>query len=121
MKQIICIVCPLGCRLAVSLENDKIIVSGNQCNRGEKYAVTELTAPKRVLTSTVPVEDGTIPMVSVKTSAALPKELTFSALGVLKNLHLQAPIRMHQVIVNNVCNSGVDFIATKEIAKKEKN
>ncbi|MCK9537460.1 MAG: DUF1667 domain-containing protein, partial [Bacilli bacterium] len=80
-----------------------------------------LTAPKRVVTSAVPVKGGIMSMVSVKTAVPLPKDLTFSALETLKNLNLQAPIGMHQVIVNNVCNSGVDFIATKEIAKKEKN
>lgn len=119
MKEMICIVCPLGCRLRVDDTGEKIVVSGNRCQRGEKYAIEEITAPKRLITSIVPVKGGIIPMVSVKSSAPFPKDLIFPALELLKKVELTAPIKLHQVIVHNVCDTGVDFIATKEIKSKE--
>ena len=50
MKEMICIVCPRGCHLKV---NDNNEVSGNFCPRGAKYAIEEITCPKRYITSTV--------------------------------------------------------------------
>ncbi len=48
-KNMICIVCPMGCHLTVDTET--LEVTGNTCPRGEKYGKEELTAPKRVITS----------------------------------------------------------------------
>ena len=75
-KELTCIVCPIGCRLHVTLNGDTIDrISGNRCKRGTAYAREECTAPKRVLTTTVPVVGGVCPLVSVKTERAVPKQL----------------------------------------------
>lgn len=43
MANIVCIVCPKGCRLTV---DDKTFeVTGNNCPRGAAYGKTELTSP----------------------------------------------------------------------------
>ena len=52
MKNLVCIVCPRGCRLAVDEEQD-YAVTGNGCPRGAEYGRIELTNPTRVVTSTV--------------------------------------------------------------------
>ena len=52
MKELVCIVCPRGCRLKVDEEND-FAVTGNTCPRGAEYGRNEIMAPTRVLTSTV--------------------------------------------------------------------
>ena len=42
MKEMICIVCPMGCHLQVDDSNlDDIKVTGNTCLRGPKYAREE--------------------------------------------------------------------------------
>ena len=65
-KQLNCINCPLGCLLTVTLEDGKITsVTGNTCPRGEKYAHQELTDPQRMLTSTVRIEGGELPLLPV--------------------------------------------------------
>ena len=40
MKELVCIVCPKGCRLSVDEENG-FAVTGNSCPRGEEYGKRE--------------------------------------------------------------------------------
>lgn len=119
MKEMICINCPMGCHLTVD-DSDKsnIKVTGNTCPRGVTYAVNEVTSPKRMVTGSVKVVGGNVPMCSVKTVEAIPKELIFDCLDALKNVTLTAPVAIGDVVVANVCDCGVDVIATKNIAKK---
>lgn len=114
-REMICITCPLGCRLTVEEKDGKLLVSGNHCKRGEKYALEEFTAPRRVVTSIVPVKNGRIRMVSVKTKDSIPKELIFSALQVLKEIVVEAPVKSGDTIVKNIINTGIDVIATKSV------
>ena len=73
-KELICIGCPLGCNLTVEMDGVQVIsVSGNTCKRGDDYARKELTDPRRIVTSTVPVMGGNLPVVSVKTASDIPK------------------------------------------------
>lgn len=118
-REMICINCPMGCRLTVD-ESDKsnIKVVGNTCPRGITYAVNEVTAPKRMVTGSVVVVGGTIPMVSVKTREAIPKELIFESLEELKKVKLAAPIHIGDIVVANICGCGVDIIATKNVEAK---
>ena len=76
MKELICIVCPKGCRLRVD-ENDGYKVTGNTCPRGEEYGKMELTNPTRTITSTVAVRGAAHPRCPVKTTKPIPKGLIF--------------------------------------------
>lgn len=116
MKQLICINCPLGCNLTVD-DSDltDIKVSGNGCVRGKNYAVSEVTCPKRMVTTTVKVSGGLVAVVPVKTAEAVDKKLIFDVLDVLKTVNLTAPVTMGDVVVKNVCDSGVDVVATKTV------
>lgn len=71
MANIICIVCPKGCRLTV--DENTLAVTGNGCPRGAEYGKNELTHPVRVVTSTVRVEGADICRCPVKTAAACPR------------------------------------------------
>ena len=119
MREMICINCPMGCRLTVD-DSDlaNIKVSGNTCPRGVTYAQNEVTAPKRMVTGSVKVRGGNLAMCSVKTKEAIPKQLIFDCLEQLKNVTLNAPVKIGDVVIANVCDCGVDVIATKEIAAK---
>lgn len=115
-REMICINCPMGCRLTVDdTDRQNIKVTGNTCPRGVTYAVNEVTAPKRMVTGSVAVIGGVIPMVSVKTREAIPKVLIFKSLEQLKLIKLTAPVHIGDVVVENVCGCGVDFIATKNV------
>lgn len=117
-REMICINCPMGCRLTVDdTDKNNILVSGNTCPRGKTYAVNEVTAPKRMVTGSVRVEGGAIPMVSVKTREAIPKQLIFDSLDLLKKVVLKAPVHIGDVAVGNICGCGVDFIVTKNVER----
>lgn len=113
---LICICCPLGCRMTIEKKGEDFVVTGNTCPRGKDYAISEMTAPTRMITSSVPVSGGkNDKMVSVKTSKPIAKELIFKAVATLNGVVATAPIKEGDVIVANVLGTGVDFIATREI------
>ncbi len=115
-RELICINCPMGCPLTVTLEEGVVTnVTGNTCKRGEIYAKKEVIAPTRIVTSTVRVEGGELAMVSVKTKEDIPKEKIFACVEALKNTVVKAPVHIGDVIVKNVADTGVDIVATKEV------
>ncbi len=73
-KEIRCIVCPTGCLVHVENVNGELIIEGHSCKRGEEYAKEEFTAPKRILTTTMRVENGFLPLIPVRSHRAIPKE-----------------------------------------------
>ena len=113
--ELICICCPLGCRVNIERNGDDFTVTGNTCPRGRDYAISELTAPVRMVTSSVPVVGSTEKTVSLKTDKPIAKELIFKALETLKGVVVTAPIKEGAIIVSNVLNTGVNFVATREI------
>ena len=118
IASLICISCPMGCRLTVDhTDKNNVIVTGNTCPRGAEYAKNEVTAPKRTVTGSVRVVGGTIPRVSVKTSEPIPKHLIFDSLDMLKKVTLTAPVEIGDVVLKDVCGCGADFVATKKICK----
>ena len=115
MKELICINCPLGCHLSVDdVDVQNIKVAGNTCPRGVTYAVSEVTAPKRMVTSSVPVTGSKVKRVSVKTSAPIPKDKIFQCLAEIKNVTATAPVAIGDVLLANVCGTDVNIIATRE-------
>lgn len=114
MKDLICIVCPRGCRLAVDEEQD-YAVTGNGCPRGAEYGRIELTNPTRVVTSTVRCVGGVHPRCPVKTDKPIPKALVRAAAAALDGVTLTAPAELGQVVLTDVCGTGASFITTRAI------
>ena len=115
--ELTCIGCPMGCPLIVTMEDGAVVsVTGNTCPRGDAYARKEVTAPTRIVTSTVRVTGGTLAMVSCKTRSDIPKGKIFDVVRALKDVEVPAPITIGQVLAENVAGTGVDIIATKNIA-----
>ncbi len=118
-RELTCIGCPLGCAVTVTLDGGQIIeVTGNTCKRGDDYARKEVTHPTRIVTSTVCVDKGVAPMVSVKTKTDIPKDKIFDCIRALKGLTVSAPVDIGDVVAKNVADTGVDVIATKAVAKR---
>ena len=119
-KKLICINCPPGCRLTVTMDGETILgVSGNTCMRGDSYARRELTNPTRIVTSTVKVSRGREKMVSVKTREDIPKKKVLECVRALKDVTAKAPVRIGDVIVENILGTGVDIVATKNVEAAE--
>ncbi|HIX37261.1 MAG TPA: DUF1667 domain-containing protein [Candidatus Blautia pullistercoris] len=116
-RELICINCPLGCGLTVTLKDGDVVkVEGNTCPKGEAYGKKEVTDPTRIVTSTVRVSGGVLPVVSVKTASDIPKEKIMDCANALKNVKIQAPVSIGDVVVEDVCGTGVSVIATKNIS-----
>ena len=112
-----CIVCPKGCPMTVTLSDDgKVLdVKGNTCPRGKVYADSECTHPVRTVTSTVFCEDGGI--ISVKTSAPIPKELVFHVMEEINAACAPKNTVIGDVIIKNVLDTGADVVASSNINK----
>lgn len=118
MKELICIVCPRGCHLTVDEENN-YATTGNSCPRGAEYAHAELTAPTRVLTSTVAVTGGVHPRCPVKTVSAIPRGLLPGAMQCINAVRLSAPVQEGQVVIQNLLDTGVDLVACRDLPCRE--
>ncbi len=119
MRELICICCPLGCHIKVDdTDMNNLIVTGNTCMRGDRYARDEVTCPKRVVTSICEVDGGEIEVVSCKTKDSVDKKLIFDVLREIKKVKLTAPVHEGDVIVPNVLGTGVDVVATKTVERK---
>ncbi len=111
-KKLICISCPIGCRLAATRkdESSEWRISGNRCQRGEVYAVNELTDPRRVVTATVACDSIQMPRLPVRTSEPLPKRQIDALLNHLYQLQVKIPVKRGEILIANVENSGIDVI-----------
>ena len=117
-KECTCRCCPLGCQITVTEENGQLIITGNNCPKGEKYVKDEMTNPTRMVTSMVQVDGGAIPVVSVKTKEAIPKEKIQDCIEALKGIKVNAPVKIGDVILEDVADTGISIIATKNVDKK---
>lgn len=114
----VCIVCPLGCLMNLEV-NEEIKVTGNTCKRGAQYAVKECTNPTRTITTTVGVNNGDLPVVPVKTSSEVPKNMLMECMEVIRGIKVNAPVKSGDILVKNMLGIGVDIVATRDV-KTEK-
>ena len=112
MKELICIMCPKGCHLTV---DDELNVTGNTCPRGVTYGKQEVTDPRRYLTSTVRLKSKYSPRLPVISSGDLPKDMVSEVVKFLDTIEVSAPVKVKDVIVENVLGLGVDILATRTI------
>lgn len=115
-KEIICTVCPTGCTIRVEGENGTITsIEGFSCPRGKVYAENEFISPVRILTSTAKVSGAKTPLVAVRSKTPVPKDKLFDCMEEIRKLNLSAPISRGDVLIANVCGTGVDIVATGEV------
>ena len=111
MKQFTCIMCPVGCLLTVEEKDGKITVSGNGCIRGERYGVSEITNPTRMITALVKTKKG---ICSVKTTALVPKDKIFEVLEEIKKLN-PTTAKYGEILIKNVCGlENTHVVVTRE-------
>lgn len=120
-RELTCIGCPMGCQLLVKLNKDKVVeVTGNTCKNGKEYGEKECTNPTRIVTSSVYVEGGEMDVLPVKTEMDIPKDRVFDCIKLLKGKIVKAPIKIGDIIVENVVNSGINIIATKNVKRSKR-
>ena len=113
-KELVCIICPRGCNIIS--KNNKVY--GYNCLEGKKFGEEEFKNPKRTLTTTISIYIrgqwyGELP---VKTSEPISRERLFDVMKLLSSIYVTPPVRMGEVIVEDLLNTGVSLIATQQVA-----
>lgn len=112
-KLITCIICPSSCKITVKGEGEEIkSVEGFTCKRGEEYARSEYLHPERKLTSTVRAIGYKAPVISVRTSKPIPKDMQLECMKQIRNITVEAPFEIGRVVIENILNTGADVILT---------
>ena len=116
IQKMTCIVCPTGCQLeVVTTAEGTIDVSGAQCPRGVAYGKNEILNPTRVLTTTVKIRGGSLPLLPVRTARAIAKQHLQRAMMALREVEVSAPVRTGDVIVANLLATGIDVVASRDM------
>lgn len=116
-RNLICIGCPLGCPVTVTMDGDDINVTGNTCPGGADYAKKEVLSPTRIVTSSIRVKDGAIARVSVKTKSDIPKSKIFEVMKEIQAVQVDVPVALGQVLIKDCAGTGVEIIATKTVER----
>jgi CxxC motif-containing protein len=115
-REFTCIICPNGCRIKVEYEGTNINnIKGDECPKGKDYVKNEITNSLRVFTGSVLVENGDFSLVSVKTSVPIPKKYLKKIGEITRQLKVESPIKIGQLIASNLLGGKVDLIATRKI------
>ena len=85
--------------------------------KGEDYVRQELTDPRRTIATSVPVDGGELPLVSVRLNRPIPKTDIFRVMEAVNAVRLQAPVSIGQVVLADVCGLGADVIVTKNVPR----
>ena len=113
-----CIVCPNGCEMEAEYEGINVLsVTGHLCPKGKSYVTQELIDPQRTIATSVCVEGGVLPLVSVRTASAIPKDRIFDVMAEINKQMLTAPVHIGDVVIENVLGLGSDVIVTKNIER----
>ena len=111
-----CIVCPNGCVIETQLEDGRLLsLKGNKCKRGEEYVQQELTDPRRTIATTVPITGAALPLCSVRLNRPIPKREIFHVMSQIAGVRLNAPVRIGQIVLKNVCGLDSDVVVTKNM------
>ncbi len=120
LKKYTCIICPNGCEIEAEVKDGEIkSVSGYTCKRGEEYVRQEILAPKRTIASSVIVENGELPVTSVRITKAVPKELIPEVMKEIKKQKVTAPVISGTVLISGICGTDSNLICTKTVKEKK--
>ncbi len=110
-----CTTCPSECQLRVKVQGDKVLnIEGNICKRGITFAQKEITRPERTLTTTIRVKiNGLSSLLPVKTSGPIPKKKMMLAMKKIREIEINQPYQMGEVLIKNICETGVDVLACR--------
>ena len=117
--KVICVSCPIGCTIEVELvAGVPVGVSGHGCPRGAAYAREEVHGPRRVLTTSVRVIGGTLPLASVRTACPIPRQLIPNAMDCVRSLVIPAPVEVGQVVIEDLVGTGAALVATRTVPRR---
>ena len=117
-KEIICTACPIGCRLTVYRDESAekgFQIEGNTCKRGLDYAITEMTDPRRILTSTIKISNSSYKRLPVRTESAIPMGKIFDCMNEINRITVKCPVKMGAVLIKNIAETGISLISSRDM------
>lgn len=114
-REFVCIACPNSCKLTVTEKDGALNVTGAGCKRGIEHGKNEFTNPLRMLTTTVAIAGGLHPRISVVSDGEIPKDKLPECLNYLYHIKLQAPVKRGDVVVPDICKTGVNILASRSM------
>lgn len=121
-KNLICIACPRGCRLTVTIDTatDIIEVSGNSCPKGLTYGKQEVLCPMRTLTTTVRCRlflrredtggrEPAFTRLPIKTGHEIPLEEMKSMMEKIRSITATAPVRYGDCLARLTTQNGTEI------------
>ena len=115
-KEIICTVCPRGCHIMVTGDEKSVqSLDGYGCKRGMDYATSEFISPVRILTTTLKIEGNDTDLLPVRSNKPISKDLILKCMEVIKNTSVKLPVKQYDVMIADICGSGADIVATKDV------
>ncbi len=119
-KEIICTACPMGCHTVVERENNTLLVRGARCPRGERYVKEEADDPRRIVATTIKIQNGNIRRLPVKTSRPFPRDQIRALVQAISPLEVSAPVKRGEIIKSNLFGENIDLVATRDVPLKDK-
>ncbi len=118
-KELICVICPNGCELRVVTEEGPQMVikkiTGELCEKGPVWAKQELLNPVRTIASSIIVDGGDHPLVSVRTDAPIPLKSISNVMKTIKSIKVKAPVRIGDVLIKDPAGTFCNIIATRHV------
>lgn len=115
-KELICVNCPMGCRLKAVIEQDQVVsVTGNRCPKGKAYAETECIRPERILTTTVRINHAVHRVLPVISSSEIPLDLMMQAMQEIRSITVEAPVKEGDILIRNILGTDADIIASRSM------
>lgn len=120
-----CVVCPNGCvidtRTKVGSDGRPVLVSfvGCSCLRGKAWIKQEIERPMRTIATSVPVRGGAARLASVRTAQAIPLDKIAEVTSEIKNISLDAPVEIGDVVLSRPCGTQTDVIATRRVPRAD--
>ena len=114
-NNLICVVCPVGCRMKVTGTPEDLKVEGNLCDKGITYAYDEITNPLRMVCTTAKIEGGIHSVIPVRTDKPIPDKYKLEVVKEVNKLTLTSPIKMGDIIISDLFNTGVNIIAERDM------
>ncbi|PLV60165.1 DUF1667 domain-containing protein [Thermotoga sp. KOL6] len=120
-KNVVCVQCPIGCKIKVELTDDGHIksITGNKCPRGLEYAKDEIQDPKRVVPTSIRVLNGELPLASVKTDKPIPKRFIPELMKIVKEVKVEAPVKAGDVVLKDLFGTGANLVVTRTVRRLE--
>ncbi len=118
-KELICVICPNGCQLDAIIEDRAQVevkqITGHQCEKGLDWAEQELVNPMRSIASSIIVDGGDFPLVSVRTDSPIPLKNILDVMQAIKSARAKAPVWIGDIIIQNPAGTSCNIIATRNI------